>query len=371
LTPTVLNALFTPAINLSAISPTWTQIYQNTLGVADMIFDGERSIYASVSSGQNIVKIDTETLAASVLAITNSTQQQDSLSIDNKYLYITGQRTTGFNNVAIVDLSSFTQVSTFIAGFQSATYGYITASAMSNYSGHVYMLQINHAANGGPPYTSYVYTVASSTGTAIPVTTNANNAYANLTAVNGGVHAGTINTSGSHAFYMDPTTSTVYYVKNEGSVLYNAGILSRVSPAVNPTAISTISYATFSTGISGTLGNNPSSVAQTTVMYFQGFIKGRMYFKPGYQAINLFSRVILSDPNNATSGDMTIGTSPQATFSSSNSSYWIENYGTHNMMTNGPRMCVVSPYSQVHFIKNIYSMHSTEGEVTARLLVKA
>lgn len=372
LTPTALNALFNPATVLSPMAPTWTQIYQNTLGVADMIFDGERSIYASVSSGQNIVKIDTETFAASVLAITNSTQGQDSLSIDNKYLYITGLRTTAFSNVAIVDLSSFTQVSTFIAGFQSATYGYMVSSVMSNYSGHLYMLQINHAANGAPPYTSYVYTVASSTGTAIPVTTNANNAYANLTAVNGGFHAGTINTSGSHALYMDPTTSTVYYVKNEGQTAFINAITSRVSPAVNPTAISTISYVTSSTGISQNPGYNAVTSFLSTVMYFQGFIKGRMYFKPGWNGMNFFSRVILSDPNNTTSGNTTIGTSPQATFTSGFSAYWLENYGAQNMMTNGPRMCVPAPaYSQVHFMKNIYSMHSTEGEVTARLLIKA
>ena len=371
LTPTVLNALFTPAINLSAISPTWTQIYQNTLGVADMIFDGERSIYASVSSGQNIVKIDTETLAASVLAITNSTQQQDSFSIDNKYLYITGRLTSSFNNVAIVDLSSFTQVSTFITGFQNASSGMLITSAMSNYSGHVYMLQINHALSGGPPYTSYVYTVASSTGTAIPVTTNANNAYANLTAINGGFHSGTIINSGSHALCMDPTTSTIFYVKNQGQSLFIDAVSSRVSPAVNPTAISTISYATFLGSINSPVGTNASSGAQSTVLYFQGFIKGRMYFKPGLSG-NIFSRVILSDPNNATSGNMTIGTSPTANFTAGSSVYWLEFYSAQNMMTNGPRMCVAaSSYSHVHFMKNIYSMHSTEGEVTARLLVKA
>jgi hypothetical protein len=371
LTPTVLNALFTPAVNLSAISPTWTQIYQNNLGLSDMIFDGERSIYACAVSGQNIIKIDTETLAASVLAITNSTQQQDSLSIDNKYLYITGRFGAPFNNVAIVDLSSFTQVSTFVAGLQNASYGMLIASAMSNYSGHVYMLQINHAASGSPPYTSYVYTVASSTGTAIPVTTNANSAYANLTAINGGFHSGTTILSGSHALYMDPTTSTIFYAKNHGQSLYVDAVTSRVSPAVNPTAISTISYATSLANLSSAAGYNISSGQQSTVMYFQGFIKGRMYFKTGAQG-SKFSRVILSDPNNTTSGNVTIGTSPIATFTVSNSLYWLEYYSTQNMMTNGPRMCMSQGgYSQVHFIKNIYSMHSTEGEVTSRLLVKA
>jgi hypothetical protein len=371
LTPTVLNALFTPATNLSALSPTWTQIYQNTLGVSDMIFDGERSIYACVVSGQNIVKIDTETLAASVLAITNSTQQQESLSIDNKYLYITGRPTTAFNNVAIVDLSSFAQVSTFIAGFQNNTYQMGIIIPMSNYSGHVYMLQINLSPNGSPPYTSYVYTVASSTGTAIPVTTNANNAYVNLTAVNGGFHSGTTYVSGSHVLYMDPTTSTIFYVKNQGQSLFIDAVTSRVSPAVNPTAISTISYATFLGAINSPPGYNNSSGQPSSVMYFQGFIKGRMYFKPGPQCY-LYSRVILSDPNNTTSGNVTIGTSPLPNFTSGSSVYWLESSSAHNMMTNGPRMCVsAGSYSQVHFIKNIYSMHSTEGEVTARLLVKA
>lgn len=374
LTPTNVNTFFTSNTVLSPISPTWTQIYQNTLGVTDMIFDGERSIYASVSSGQNIVKIDTETLAASVLAITNSTQQQDSLSIDNKYLYITGRPANAFNNVAIVDLSSFTQVSTFVAAFQNLSYVMAITSAMPNYSGHVYMLQINSTLNGIAPYTSYVYTVASSTGTAIPVTTNANNAYANLTAINGAYYSGTINNSGSHALYMDPTTSTVYYVKNEGQTtsFFSDAITSRVSPAVNPTAISTISYATSSTGISQSSGYSAATGQASTVMYCQGFIKGRMYFKPGWQAMNFFSRVILSDPNNTTSGNTTIGTSPQATFTTGNSLYWLESYSAQNMMTNGPRMCVSAPsFSQVHFMKNIYSMHSTEGEVTARLLVKA
>jgi hypothetical protein len=336
-----------------------------------MIFDGERSIYASVSSGQNIVKIDTETLAASVLAITNSTQQQDSLSIDNKYLYITGRPTSAFNNVAIVDLSSFTQVSTFVATQQQVSYGMSIASAMSNYSGHVYMLQINHTVSGAPPYASYVYTVASSTGTAIPVTTNANSAYANLTAVNGGFHSGTAITSGSHTFYMDPTTSTIFYVKNQGQSIYIDEVISRVSPAVNPTAISTISYVTFLSNFSSQTGTNPATGLNSSVVYFQGFIKGRMYFKQG-QASTRFARVILSDPNNATSGIATIGTSPQSTFTVGGSTYWLEHYSSQNMMTNGPRMCVAAANSsQIHFIKNIYSMHSTEGEVTARLLVKA
>jgi len=381
LNPTNLNALFTPAASLSAVSPTWTQIYQNTSGVAEMLFDGERTIYATTTTGQTLVKIDTETLIASTITITNGSQGvRGPLAIDNKYIYVcpaqVSQPTT--LQLAIVDMASFTQTGTYTGSQTNGTGGYPQEFfAMPNYSGHVYVLQLSLGAGSG--YNSWVYTVSSSTGVAIPITNNSNNAYINFTAVNGNVHAGNLNASGGSTLYMDPCTSTIYYIKQEGnsSVFYYQGLISRVSSAANPTAISTITYS-----LSGlfaltpvTWGGNSADVAGliTTALPFQGFIKGRMYFKQGGNNVNPFGRAILSDPNNSTPGNSTSGLYPQSNFTVGNSLYWVENYGTHGMFTNGPRMCIAAgyAYTQTLFIKNIYSMHSTEGEVTARLLVKA
>ena len=150
-----------------------------------------------------------------------------------------------------------------------------------------------------------------------------------------------------------------------------------MSSAVNPTTVSTITYSL--TGLNAVTSiawngyGNDLTGNVTTALTFQGFIKGRMYFKSPGPGQNPFGRAILSDPNNSTPGNSTSGLYPQSTLSQSNSPYWTEWYSSYGMYTNGPRMCITTNTStqQTLFIKNIYSMHNTEGEVTARLLVKA
>jgi hypothetical protein len=347
-----------------------------------MIFDGERSIYATVTYGQSLVKIDTETLSASTITITNGSQLVGGpLAIDNKYIYVCPSSVTGTVNtpkLAIVDMASFTQTGTYTGSQNNGSNGYNQDFfAMSNYSGHAYVLQLSNAAGSAP--SSWVYTVSSSTGTGIPITNNSNNAYINFTAINGNVNAGNFYISGSSNLYMDPCTSTIYYIKQESGNgnSYYQGLISRVSSAVNPTTISTITYSL--TGLSTVSAiswngyGNDLSGNTTTSLTFQGFIKGRMYFKPPGPGQNPFGRAILSDPNNSTPGNSTSGLYPQSTLSVSNSPYWTEWYSSYGMYTNGPRMCITTNVNtqQTLFIKNIYSMHSTEGEVTARLLVKA
>lgn len=377
-----LNTFFTPATFIPTVSPTWTQIYSNTTGVAEMIFDGERSIYATVTAGQSLVKIDTETLSASTITITNGSQLvRGPLAIDNKYIYVCPFSVTGTAitpQLAIVDMASFTQTATYTGSQNNGTSGYPQDFfAMSNYSGHVYVLQLSAAAGSAP--NSWVYTVSSSTGTGIPITNNSNNAYINFTAINGNVNGGNFYGSGSSTLYMDPCTSTIYYIKEESGTgnTYYQGLISRVSSAVNPTTISTITYSLTGLNAVTAIGwngyGNDLSGNTTTALTFQGFIKGRMYFKPPGPGQNPFGRAILSDPNNSTPGNSTSGLYPQSTFSVGNSSYWTEWNSSYGMYTNGPRMCITTNANaqQTLFIKNIYSMHSTEGEVTARLLVKA
>jgi hypothetical protein len=371
LTSTALNALFTPQSLISAISPTWTQVYQNNNGLTDMIFDGERSIYAVASSGQTVIKMDTETLSASSLTITNGSQLIETFSIDNKYLYVVGRQNASANQVAVVDLSTFTQASTFTTANLNGL-GMALTCVMPNYSGHAYAVQIFYQSAGGP---SYAYTFASSTGTGIPLTTNSNLTYASMSIFNIGSNYGF--NAGCHAFYMDPTSAVLYYLKTEGanSVTNTGMTINRCSPAVNPTAISITSFVTppaYSYGQS--IPTTPGTGTTIPVMWFQGFIKGRMYFKSGSPGFNVYSRAILSDPNNASPGDITIGASMLHSYTNAvnMSNFWLDSYYAQNMMTNGPRMCVTGPgVSQIHLVKNIYSMHSTEGDVASRLLVKA
>ena len=374
LTPTALNALSAPfSTGLNALSPTWTQIYANTNGVNEMIFDGERSIYAMQSFGSIIIKIDTETLSVSTLTST-ITHVYGAPTIDNKYLYVNTGPNLIYPMVAMIDLASFTQTSSFTAT-QTSGGGYATAfTLMTNYSGHAYAVQLSQSSTA-TSNVSYVYTIASATGTPIPITTNSNNAYSNFTAINGGYYTGNAFNAGCHILYMDPCTSAVYYLKScQNQSNYPLGIISRVSSSINPTSISTLSYVVFdisfnSVGFAAT--NDPFSQSSPQA-FFQGFIKGRFYFKGGWQSYQPVGRVIFADPNNATSGVSTAGLTSYGVFSSGGSPYWLEPFNSYSMFTNGPRMCVAfTPNASVHLIKNIYSMHNTEGEVTARLLVKA
>jgi len=371
ITPTVLNTFFTPAAFISPIAPTWTQIYANTTGVGEMLFDGERSIYATTITGQTVIKIDTETLAASTITSTITSVSQMPV-IDNKYLYVTSSNTLVYPMIAIIDLASFTQISSFTSSVQRGDAGNSGLSMMTNYSGHVYALQLGYNVTPPSYSASYVHTISSATGTPIPHTTNSNTSYSNITAINGAYYPGNAYQSGVHGLYMDSCTSSIYYFKSSTTAsYYPSGIISRVSSSANPTAVLTISYVTFDLSINqGTILDSTGNYGGQS--WFQGFIKGRFYFKGVYEGITQFTRVIFSDPNNATAGASTSGLHLHTSFSAGMSQFWLEQYSLFGMFTNGPRMCVTgSSYTAIHLIKNIYSMHSTEGEVTARLLVKA
>lgn len=65
-----------------------TLIYSNASGVSDIIFDGERTVYAAISTG--IVRIDTETLANTVLT-TGVSGGGNYLGIDYAYVYMSNK----------------------------------------------------------------------------------------------------------------------------------------------------------------------------------------------------------------------------------------------------------------------------------------
>ena len=117
-------------------------LYSDSGGIYDVVFDGERSVYASTSTG--VIKIDTETLGQSTVAITGGTGY---LSIDAKYVYATDRALSTAPKCSMILRSNFTVNAspyTLSTTLLSAAGNWVTPQ--SDYNGSVYMR--NSCANG-------------------------------------------------------------------------------------------------------------------------------------------------------------------------------------------------------------------------------
>jgi len=168
--------------------------YSNASGVQDIVFDGQRTIYGSISTG--VVKVDTETFTATL--ITSIAAGGSYLAIDNKYLYVASRTASTTPTVAMVNLSSFT----VNAG------SYTLGTALTVASGF---------GKPVPDYLGRVY-VATQGGTLSSQTMR----IANFTADNGTQVAGVVNPRVTGAVTVAPDSPTSFYIDYASGRIYLA-----------------------------------------------------------------------------------------------------------------------------------------------------
>ena len=138
-----------------------TLIYSNASGVTDIIFDGERTVYGAISTG--IVRIDTETLASTVLT-TNVTGGGAYLGMDYAYVYMTSRTAATAPQCYVISRwnpgasTGFAQVATYTLATTLIVVASTFGTPVPDYTGKCYV-----ATTGGTLTATQTMRIASFT----------------------------------------------------------------------------------------------------------------------------------------------------------------------------------------------------------------
>jgi hypothetical protein len=333
---------------------TTTLRYSNASGVFDIVFDGQRTIYGSISTG--VVKIDTETFATTL--ITSIAAGGGYLGIDNKYLYVTSRTASTTPTVAMVNLSTFT----VNAG------SYTLGTALTVASGFGVPV---------PDYLGTVY-VASQGGTVSSQTMR----IASFTADSGTQVAGVVNPRVTGATTVTPDSPTSFYIDYSTGRIYLAvgfatnGTLYELTSAL-ATSSNTVTFATAATGAA----SQSHMQNLTATGDFRGDlmivpVRGSFIISPRKVAqisttVGYAARVQFNYPQQANSGNV----STIATLASIYTGTQPLGFA-HGMTTNGSRIVTtfsntVASDNRINVITGLYNTTSVSAAQTGRLMIKA
>jgi len=202
---------------------TTTLRYSNASGVQDIVFDGQQTIYGSISTG--VVKIDTESFATT--SITNLTSGTSYLNIDQKYVYAVSRTALLSPQCYAINRALFVTSSTYVLG-TPLTVASGFGVPVPDYQGSVYL-----ATQGG--------TVSSQTMR-----------LANYTADTGVQLNGVVNPRSAAATLVTPDSPTSFYIDYaSGKIYLAAAFAANGSLYEMTTSLTTSSVAFFATGATG------------------------------------------------------------------------------------------------------------------------
>jgi hypothetical protein len=327
--------------------------YSNASGVQDIVFDGKRTIYGSISTG--VVKIDTETFATTL--ITSIAAGGSYLAIDNKYLYVASRTASTTPTVAMVNLSTFT----VNAG------SYTLGTALTVASGF---------GKPVPDYLGTVY-VASQGGTVSSQTMR----IASFTADTGVQIVGVVNPRVTTAVLVTPDSPTSFYIDYASSKIYLAVGYAATGNIyeLGTDLVATSNVATFATSTTGAACW--SHLNQAAAVDYRGDlnivpVRGSFIISPRKvgqisATVGYAARVQFNYPQQVTSGNI----STIATLASIGTTTNPLGYAA-GMTTNGSRLVttfstVVASDNRINVITGIYNTTAVNGGQTGRFLIKA
>ena len=329
-----------------------TQRYSNASGVFDIVFDGERTIYGSIATG--IVKIDTETFAATTLAITNGAGY---LGIDNKYVYVTSRTASTAPTVTMVNRSTF-----------EANAGvYTLGTALTVASGF---------GKPVPDYLGGVF-VASQGGSVSSQTMR----IAEFTADDGVQIAGAVNPRVTGASTVTPDSPTSFYIDHASGRVYLAvGFATSGSLyELDASLAATSNTATFLTGTTGAACQSHMNTAAAVdyrgdlnIVPMRGVFVisprkvGQVSLVVGYAA-----RVQFNYPQQVTSGNVSAISTLASIASATNPMGYASGMIAVGNRTITTFSNVVASDNRINIITGGYSTTALNGGQTGRLLVKA
>jgi hypothetical protein len=353
---------------------TMSLIYSNAT-VRDIIFDGQRTVFASISNGVAI--IDTETLAASAAtSITGlSTNGGGYMAIDNTYLYVASRTAATAPPIYYLRRSTLTSATTTAAFTFSPTTGMVVAGGMGTPM---------------PDYQGGIYAASTSGTTGTTQTMRLYRAYVDeaLTTLN---QSGAVNparpTAGASmqwnipGWWYDQTSGRMFLFGNSstaslGYILNIYEINSSLATVISSSA------TTFANTTNNTYLSASNSVVNTTDylgdLWIQP-IRGSLYFGPkSYNAAEGFHSVSLASPYYSTPGSFNgvslqiINGSGVATNASESTYFMGNNVGIGSCWTNGPRVYYGTNHTttgNMNYWANVYSLYNTRGGTTGRLIV--
>lgn len=332
---------------------TTTLRYSNASGVQDIVFDGERTIYGSISTG--VVKIDTETFATTL--ITTIAGGGSYLGIDNKYLYVASRTAATAPTVSMVSRSTFT--------VNAGAYTLGTPLAVASGFGKPV-----------PDYLGKVY-VASQGGTVSAQTMR----IASFTADNGTQSVGVVNPRVTGSVTVAPDSPTSFYIDYSSGRIYLA-----VGFATNGNIyelgtdlVATSNTATFPTSTTGAACW--SHLNQAAAVDYRGDlnimpVRGSFIISPRKvgqisATVGYAARVQFNYPQQVNPGNV----SSIATLAAVGTTSHPLGYAA-GMTTNGSRLVttfstVVASDNRINVITGIYNTTAVNGGQTGRLLIKA
>jgi hypothetical protein len=327
--------------------------YSNASGVQDIVFDGQRTIYGSISTG--VVKIDTETFAATL--ITTIAAGGSYLAIDNKYLYVASRTASTTPTVAMVNLSTFTVNAGLYTLGTALTVASGFGKPVPNYLGTVYV------ATQGGTLSSQTMRIAS------------------FTADNGTQVIGVVNPRVTGAVTVAPDSPTSFYIDYASGRIYLAvGFATNGSIyELGTDLVATSNTTTFPTSTTGAA--SWSHLNQAAAVDYRGDlniipVRGSFIISPRKvgqvsATVGYAARVQFNYPQQVTSGNI----SAIATLASVGTTAHPLGYAA-GMTTNGSRLVttfstVVASDNRINVITGLYNTTAVNGGQTGRLLIKA
>ena len=109
-----------------------------TVETTDLVFDGEKYVYASTASG--VTRIDVRDWTTESLAVTGGS---GCLAIDDTFLYAAQRTVNATPKMDIIDLATFTIARTFVSATAISPAARFNALWMADYDGYVYAVTIS------------------------------------------------------------------------------------------------------------------------------------------------------------------------------------------------------------------------------------
>jgi len=313
--------------------------------ITDIIFDGQRSVYAATATG--ITKIDTETLATVSLAISGGLTY---LAQDQNYIYATNRAYGNYYaTLYISPKSSWATTPTYTTCNTPTLSGsYVNGTKPApDYNGTLYL---GICISTGTQYYAYVYSITSSSNTLTHTTPTEG-------------YSGYLGDAATP--YVDPTSSRIFAIYTPiGNCCEFSNTLTQISTTGGVNNFSSGSYAldlgSFSS-VTGYLGYQ--LVPVRGLILAQADRSGQVF------GSNNSYRVISWNYPGTGSPTQLFGNYNVTTDSWPTSGY-IKSYKNGMMSTNGSRLFFGSTGNVAYYIKNIYSQYNTTGGTTGRLTLK-
>jgi hypothetical protein len=322
-------------------------------GVHDIVFDGERTVYASTSNG--VSKIDTETFAATnITSISTGTMY---LGIDNKYVYATTRTAKTLPDVYMINRTSFTVNPAPASLITALTVASGFGTPVPDYLGAFYV-----ATQGGTvsSQTMRMARFDADSGTNLSEAVNLR--------VTG---AATTTPDSPTSFYIDPTSGRIYLAVGFAT----NGTMYEVDTALVNINSNTATFPTSTTG-----ANCQSHAIPSTTVNYRGDleiipVRGVFLISPkrvgqasttaGYTTRVQFNYPQQASPGNVASintlATTAIGANPHG-FAACKTSNSVRMIGT---------FYIGAADSRINVVANSHNVTSVNGNPSGRLLVKA